>query len=505
MTIRTRLTLAYAGAIGLTLALAGMVVWWQLGAMLRASLDQTLQTRAADVATSLENGGQVGLQEGNATAPGVFTLIVDTGGRLVDATAGAPAGLPVPQANAGREVRQGGVAYLLRAVPAPGGGVVVAGSSLGPIERAQASLAVVLLGVGMGAGLFSLLGGWWLAGRALRPVAALTLEAAAIGAADLDRRLPAPSADDELGRLARTLNGMLERLERGVRQQRTFVAAASHDLRGPLAALQAELELADHPRADADALRGAIRAAHADTVRLGDFATALLELSTAEADGRALARRPVRVAALVESVVARTGALAAQRQVTVVGRACERAVEIDRVRLEQSIGNLLTNAILYSPAGSQVDLLAEVEDGPEDAATLPGPAGAGPRGELGSAAGPVLVVAVLDRGPGLPEAVRDHLFEPFRRGPNATGPGFGLGLATAAAGVRAHRGTIGAEPREGGGTRFWLRVPVAAGAPRDSSGLHLYSATVGRVGPATSTVPHESRLALTRPTPEAHP
>ena len=455
MTSRTRLTLAYAGAIGLTLALAGMVVWWQLGAMLRASLDQTLQTRAADVATSLENGGQVGLQEGNATAPGVFTLIVDTGGRLVDATAGAPAGLPVPQANAGREVRQGGVAYLLRAVPAPGGGVVVAGSSLGPIERAQASLAVVLLGVGMGAGLFSLLGGWWLAGRALRPVAALTLEAAAIGAADLDRRLPAPSADDELGRLARTLNGMLERLERGVRQQRTFVAAASHDLRGPLAALQAELELADHPRADADALRGAIRAAHADTVRLGDFATALLELSTAEADGRALARRPVRVAALVESVVARTGALAAQRQVTVVGRACERAVEIDRVRLEQSIGNLLTNAILYSPAGSQVDLLAEVDDAASDRAP------AGSRGELDPAQGPALVVEMLDRGPGLPDAVREHLFEPFRRGPNATGPGFGLGLATAAAGVRAHRGTIGAEPREGGGTRFWLRVPAA--------------------------------------------
>ncbi len=455
MTIRTRLTLSYAGAIGITLALAGLAVWWQLGAMLRASLDQTLQTRAADVATSLENAGQVGLQEGNATAPGVFTVIVDGTGRLVDATTDAPAGLPMPVAGAAREVRQGGVTYLLRAVSAQGGGMVVAGSSLAPIERAQASLAVVLVVVGLGAGLLSLLGGWWLAGRVLRPVAEITLEAAAIGAADLDRRLPEPATNDELGRLARTLNRMLDRLERGLRQQRTFVAAASHDLRGPLAALQAELELADRPGADAATLRGAIVAAHADTVRLGDFATALLELSTAEADGRALVRRPVRVDELVESVVARTGAIAAQRQVAVVQRACDREVEVDRVRIEQTISNLLTNAILYSPVGSQVDLLAEVDDAASDRAP------AGSRGELDPAQGPALVVEMLDRGPGLPDAVREHLFEPFRRGPNATGPGFGLGLATAAAGVRAHRGTIGAEPREGGGTRFWLRVPAA--------------------------------------------
>ena len=462
MTIRTRLTLSYAGAIALTLTLAGMAVWWQLGAMLRASLDQTLQTHAADVATSLENAAQVGLQESNATAPGVFTVIVDAGGHLVDATADAPAGLSMPVAGAAREVRQGGVTYLLRGVSAPGGGTVVAGSSLAPIERAQASLAVVLLAVGLGAGLLSLLGGWWLAGRVLRPVAALTLEAAAIGTADLDRRLPEPPADDELGRLARTLNGMLERLEHGVRAQRAFVASASHDLRSPLAALRTELELADRPGADTAELRDAIVAAHADAVRLGDFATALLELSTAEADGRALMRRPVRVDELVESVVVRTAAIAAQRRVTVVQRACERAVEVDRVRLEQSISNLLTNAILYSPAGSQVDLLAEVEDGPAPA-TLRRATGASPRGDIGGSGGPVLVVAVLDRGPGLPETVRDHLFEPFRRGPNAAEPGFGLGLATAAAGVRAHRGTIGAEAREGGGTRFWLRVPAGIG------------------------------------------
>lgn len=442
MTLRTRLALGYTGAIALTLALAGVATWWQLGVMLQTSLDQTLQTRATDVATSLENAGQVGLQEGNATAPGVFTIIVDATGHLVDATANAPAGLPLPVAGAARQVRQGGVTYLLRAVSTQGGGLVVAGSSLEAIERAQASLALVLLVVGIGAGLLSLLGGWWLAGRALRPVAVLTAEAAAIGASDLDRRLPEPAANDELGRLARTLNRMLERLEHSVQQQRRFVAAASHDLRSPLAALQAELELAARPGTEAPDLREAVVAAHGDAVRLADFATALLELSTADADGRALVRRPVPVEELIGSVVARTGPIAAQRRVSVEVRACERTVSVDRVRLEQSISNLLTNAILYSPVGSPVEVQAEVED----------------EGRAG--AGPTLAIEILDRGPGLPESVRTHLFEPFQRGQNATGPGFGLGLATAAAGVRAHHGTIGAEPRADGGTRFWLRVPA---------------------------------------------
>ncbi len=465
MTIRTRLTLGYAAAITATLTLAGLLVWWQLGVALRASLDQTLATRAADVATSLENAGQNGLQQGDVSAPGVFTIITDAAGHLVDASAGAPAGLALPRAGTAGEVHQAGVAYLLRAVDAPGGGLVVAGSSLAPIERDQASLAAVLAATGLAAGALSLLGGWWLAGRALRPVAAPTQEAAVIGAADLDRRLPEPATADELGRLARTLNGMLDRLERGVRAQRAFVASASHDLRSPLAALRTELELADRPGADAVALREALRAAHADAVRLGDLATALLELATAEADGRALARAPVPVAALLVAVVARAAPLAAERDVRVHVEARDDVVEVDRVRLEQAVGNLLANAIRYGPRGAAVELRATVRVGPGASTST----GAGWRTRRPGNAEAVedrhLLLEVLDRGPGLPDQVCQHLFEPFRRGPNATGPGAGLGLATAAAAVRAHHGMIGAEPREGGGTRFWMRIPLA-GAER---------------------------------------
>ena len=445
MTLRARLSLAYGAAIALTLAVAGTVVWWQLGATLRETLDRTLATRAADVAATLENNAQVGLQETDAAHAGIFVVLFDAAGHRIDATAGAPSPLPAAAAGTSREVRVAGVPYLLRAAASNDGSiVVVAGSSLRPIEGAQATLAGLLMLVGLGASLVSLLGGWWLAGRALRPVAAMTRRAAEIGALDLDQRLPEPAVDDELGRLARTLNAMLERLEHSVRQQREFVAAASHDLRTPLAALQTELELAERPGVGPDALRQAIRDAHGDVVRLAALANALLDLSVAQPEGRALVRQPVRLAELVEALLGRTATLAQQRHVEVVHREPDAVVVLDRLRLEQAVANLLDNAITYGPAGVPVELLFDLERAP------------GPPGSPGW----VLAVQVLDRGPGLPDAVREHLFVPFRRGPNATGPGFGLGLATAHAAVRAHHGSIGAEPREGGGARFWFRVPV---------------------------------------------
>lgn len=443
MMIRARLTLTYAGAIALTLVLAGLAVWWQLGVMLRSSLAQTLETRAVDVATSLENTGQVGLQESNAPASGIFVVLLDTSGQRLDASTDAPASLPSVAAGSEAQAQLAGGHYMLRAVAAPNGGVVVAGSSLASIDRALASLAQLLAGVALVAGLASLLGGWWLAGRALRPVAALTREAAAIDAGDLDRRLPESTTQDEIGQLARTLNGMLARIERSVRQQRAFVATASHDLRTPLAALQTELELAQHPGVDADQLRTAIDAAHGDVIRLGAFATALLELASADIDGRTAARKPVPTTDLVASVLRQTAPLAAARGIVVTPRVSEAIVDVDRVRLEQAITNLVSNAVQYSPPGSSVELAVALD-----------------AGEAQVTAASTLKIEVLDRGPGLPDVVREHLFEPFWRGPHETSPGFGLGLATAAAAVRAHGGEIGAEPRDGAGTRFWLRVPA---------------------------------------------
>ena len=238
---------------------------------------------------------------------------------------------------------------------------------------------------------------------------------------------------------------MLDRVADALRRQRTFVAAASHDLRTPIAALQAELELAEDSRTPEEDLRHAVSAAHADAVRLGELAAALLDLATVDADGRSLVRSPVRIDELLESVARRVQPFARAHGTRVTQTVPHRLVRIDRVRLERALTNLIVNAITYGPPGGEVEVLGEfdtvLEPGSDESATQ-------------------LLIEVLDRGPGIPPEFASRLFEPFHRGPNAVGPGNGLGLATAAAAVRAHHGSIGFEPRSGGGTRFWIRLPV---------------------------------------------
>ncbi len=447
MTVRARLTVIYALAMLLTLTLAGGVIWFQLRSALRGSLDQTLEARATAVLTASENEGQIGIQENGATAPtGLFVEIFDASGRLVDATDGAPTELrPPPAGTTVAEITIGSTSYALHVVAGDEGVRVVAGGSLAPLAATLDRLARSLMLVGGGAALVSLIGGWWLAARALWPVAMMTAEAAQIGSADIERRLPVPSQRDELQALAVTLNGMLARVADGVRRQRTFVAAASHDLRTPIAALQAELDLAEDARTTLPELQAAVRAAHADAVRLGELAAALLDLAAVDTDGRALVRSPVRTDLVLDSVVRRVETLAHQRGIRVTATAPVRLVRIDRVRIEQAVTNMVDNAIAYGPTGSEVEIVARVdpvlEPGPHDTEAL-------------------LSIEVLDRGLGIPHDIADALFLPFQRGPNAQGPGLGLGLATAAAAVRAHHGAVGFDPRPDGGTRFWLQVPA---------------------------------------------
>ncbi|MES2211297.1 MAG: ATP-binding protein [Chloroflexota bacterium] len=447
MTVRARLTVIYALAMLATLSLAGVVVWWQLQSALRMSLDQALESQASAALNAIENQGQVGLQEGDGiTHTGVFVVIFDGTGAVIDATVGAPADLRAPRAGpAMSDVVLGTTRYALHTVVSEGGLRVVAGSDLAALDATIARLARSLAAVeGIALGL-SLFGGWWLAGRALRPVAMITTEAGRIGAADVERRLPVPKQRDELHQLAVTLNGMLERVSEAMRRQRMFVAAASHDLRTPISALQAELDLAEDPHTTEPELRAAVRAAHADVVRLGELAAALLDLAAVDADGRALVRSPVMADLLLQAVARRVEPLARQRDIRIRQGSPARLIRVDRIRIEQAVTNIVMNAIAYAPAGSEVELTARVELVPE-----PRP----------SETTTLLIIEILDRGPGIPPDLADSLFLPFHRGPDANAPGTGLGLATAAAAVRAHHGTIGFDQREGGGTRFWISVPA---------------------------------------------
>jgi two-component system OmpR family sensor kinase len=258
---------------------------------------------------------------------------------------------------------------------------------------------------------------------------------------ELGRRVDQPRNNDEVGRLSGAINSMLARIDDGVHRQRAFVTAASHDLRTPITALRTELELALRGPSTKVELHESVDRAHADAVRLGNLANDLLALAESEPGGRNIVRQSVSVDELVEGCAADQSAVARAQNVRVEIEAPPAEVVVDRSRIEQAIRNLLTNAIRHSPSGGTVEIHAQVE--------LAANSGDGRR---------TLKVEVLDRGPGVADDVRPSLFLPFAA---RSGDGHsGLGLATAAAAVRAHGGAISYTDRSGGGAEFAFTVPA---------------------------------------------
>lgn len=438
MSIRFRLAVTYAIGVAVTLTVVVIFVWSLMGSALQGSLETTLRTRADGVLASIENQGQAGLQETGRETPGVFVALFSSTGTLADATSNTPGGV-LPRSGT---QSIGGHHYLALIETAPDGTIVLTGSDLRSVADTQDALARILIGVGLFAGVASFFGGWLLAGRALRPIGRLVNDASTIGPGDLDRRLEPPRQMDEIGHLTLTLNAMLDRIADAVGKQRLFVAMASHELRAPLAALRAELDDADRDDAGVGELRDALREAQVDALRLSGLATSLLELAAAPEDARAVARSAVDLRELTATVARGLAPLARQRDMAIALDVPDVTVWVDRTRIEHALGNLIGNAIAHGARASGVEVRCRVKS-PQ--------------------MGQELTVEVLDRGPGLGSEPVEELFEAFRRGARPEGAGAGLGLATVAATVKAHRGTYGAENREGGGARFWFTVPASRG------------------------------------------
>ncbi len=435
MTLRFRLTAWSALGFTSTLLVVAVILWLQYGSAIRHGLDEVLQATANATVDVLE-AQPSSLPDVSTLPRGLYVIVLDPTGTAQYASAGAPV-VVTPSPGFSTFRTSDGARDAVYAAPAQGGRTVIVGSTLTEIDRNLRTLAETMALAGGALIVLTVLGGWWLVGRALAPVSRLAREADAIGSSELDRRLAGVEGDDELGTLARTLNRMLARVEVSVRRQRAFVVGASHDLRTPLAALRTELELALLHSADGPALRAAVEAAHADAVRLSELATGLLRLAAAEPDGRLLECEDVHLPQLIQGGVGLVTASAAARHVAIEVTAPDVLVHVDRPRLVQAIANLLANAARFAPRASAVELAAELNEATR-----------------------VLRVEVLDRGPGVPPNFRSSLFEPFARARPAESPGAGLGLATAAAAVHAHGGAIGYDERPGGGARFWFWVPA---------------------------------------------
>jgi two-component system OmpR family sensor kinase len=293
--------------------------------------------------------------------------------------------------------------------------------------------------------LFPLLGLllWVGLGRGLAPLRRLAGEAGSRGAGTL-----APFAeaglDDELRPLVRSLNGLLGRLGEAIDAQRGFVADAAHTLRTPLAALTLQAQLAERAEGDGD---GAARAAAFAELRRGlrranRLVEQLLTLARQEPGGPEPAPDRVDLAAIARAAVADAAAAAEARGVDLgLARDAPLAVAGDADALRILIENLVDNALRHAPPGTAVDVSVGADG----------------------------TLAVEDRGPGLPPAELDAVFERFRRGQAATGIGSGLGLAIVRRIAERHGARASLANRVGGGLRAEVRFPALeprSGHPR---------------------------------------
>jgi signal transduction histidine kinase len=298
-------------------------------------------------------------------------------------------------------------------------------------------------------GLMSL-AAWLLAGALLRPVEAMRREAEAISAVEPGRHLPVPAGDDEIVRLGRTLNAMLDRIRRSVEGERRLLDDASHELRTPLTILKGELDLALLRERSSEEYRTTLVRADAETDRLVRLAEDLLVLSRSRPGAVAIHRERVAIRPLIEEAASRHRSAAAAAGLRLEVEAQNETLTVDPTRIRQVLDNLLDNAIRHSPTGGVVRVEARLE-------------------------GQTLQLSVADQGPGFPPDLLGRAFEPFARGSEADGErGAGLGLAIVQAVATAHGGTALVENRPEGGATVTVVVPVGietAGPPERAAGL----------------------------------
>jgi two-component system, OmpR family, sensor kinase len=309
--------------------------------------------------------------------------------------------------------------------------------------QATANRVRVFLGLGViGGAALALLAGLATATRAMAPIARLTDAARAIrDARDPSLRIPHPESTDEVSELALTLEDMLGALDEArseteatLARQREFVADASHELRTPLTSVLANLELLEM-ELDGES-REAAASALRSSRRMRRLVADLLLLARADA-GRAAQHAPVDLSEVVTEAAGELEPVARGHHISV---AAPPGVEVDGARdeLHRLTLNLLENALRHTDPGTTVEATVQRRNGE-------------------------VVLAVEDDGPGIPDELREKVFERFFRGAGDRSGSSGLGLAIVRAVAGSHAGTVALEdPSDGRGARFVVRFPARA-------------------------------------------
>lgn len=454
--VRIRVTLAFTMVMAILLTGAGLFVYYRLENTLGDTVDRGLRSRADDVSalvgeadSGLEESGRSPLTERGENA----AQVLDRDGRVVDATVSARSESFLTREQLVRAYRH--TIYVESEMPGEGGGtvrvlarpveahdrrlVVVVASSLGPTEEALRDLRRQLVVGGPIVLLIAAIAGYFAAAGALRPVESMRRRAREIGGQHrVGQRLPVPPSGDEVARLGETLNEMLDRLEQSFDRERAFVSDASHELRMPLAILKGELELAMRHATTVEEFRDAISSASEETDRVVQLAEDLLVIARSDQGQLPVRTERVDVGELLASTAQRFALRAREHDIALTCEAPEGlVVELDSLRIEQALGNLVENGLRHG--GGPVQLTAEAD------------------GASGCR------ITVSDSGGGFAPDFLPHALERFSRGDAARSRGgTGLGLAIVEAIVSAHGGSVTVSNGADGGARIQVVIPGTA-------------------------------------------
>ncbi len=443
--VRVRITLAAVVVTALAVGAAGWLLVLSVEDAQVADIRRSVNDYLDDVAGRLEAGDdpQDALTAADGTPPPAQLRVTDESGKVVatslesddsvdDGAGDRPASDETPR---GDEV-VAPVDTIARTVETPAGDLTVIAAA--PVDQVARNVDALTdrLAIGLPA-LVALVGviAWVLVGRALRPVEAMRAEAERITASTLHRRLPQAPTNDEVGRLADTMNTMLDRLETASAQQRRFVSDASHELRSPIATLRAGLEVA-RSKPGPPGWTARIDSLLAEEARLESLVDDLLLLAAHDETGPlATPATPVDLTALA----AEEGRRPRRVPVHVVPpTAGGDAVMVGGIRhqLARAIGNLVDNAARHATTAVRISVCRDWE---------------------------TAQFVVDDDGPGIPPDDRERVFERFTRldgGRARHDGGSGLGLAVADSILTNHHGSIRVDDSPLGGARFVAELPA---------------------------------------------
>jgi two-component system OmpR family sensor kinase len=480
MTIRARLAIATALLIAITIALLSVYVVRTTRATLTDQLDTSLLLSSQKIVNQppyKKDGGGNGNSEGNGGGNGggdggqshygkdtVAVLRYDSDGNRLGADPSGyyddPDPLPVVPDITTPESRRlidekiittvssvdGSMKYRLDLCPGPNGQIYAIAMPLDGVDSSVNRILKFTLGGGAVAIAIAAAMSWLLIRNRLKPVDQMIDTAAAIGAGNLSLRAPDANPRTELGKLSGALNNMLTQIEQSVdgrieseQRLRRFVADAAHELRTPLTSLRgyAELHRAGALEND-EALANAMRRIDSESRRMQRLVEDLLLLARLDEE-RGDEKVAVDLMPIIEEAIDAAQTVEADRPF-LRDLPAHAVVQGDPVRLRQIFDNLLTNARIHTPKGTQVSVSAVVEQGR-------------------------VTIKVADRGPGIPLEDQERVFERFWRADpsraRATG-GTGLGLAIVASLVRSSDGEISLESDAGKGATFTIRLPLAS-------------------------------------------